>query len=104
MTMPNSQLGRMVLEAVADDYEELEMIISEIVKWTGGEIDATDKNQIELSLMRCIADKDIEAYEYSEKSCRFVPTPSDPQTLHSLWFYITEQGKERLRILEEEDM
>jgi hypothetical protein len=103
MITNNHELGRMVLEAVANDYEELEMIISEIVDWTGSGNDAPDRNQIELALLMSITNRDVEAYEYSEKSCRFIPTPADPQKLHTLWFYITEQGKERLRRLEEED-
>jgi len=103
MTRNNDELGRMVLEAVADDYEELEMIFNQIVKWAGSDNDAPDRNQIEFALMMSVTKKDVEAYEYSEKSCRFIPTPADPQKLHTLWFYITEQGKERLREWEEVD-
>jgi hypothetical protein len=103
MTNNHDELGRMVLEAVANDYEELEMIVSEIVKWAGSINDAPNRNQIEYALMVSIADKDVEAYEYSEKSCRYIPTSADSQTLHTLWFYITEQGKERLQRLEDEE-
>jgi len=103
MTNNYDKLYCMILLSVADDYEELEMIISEIVKRAGSGNDAPDRNQIEHALIVSIADKDVEAYEYSEKYCRFISALADPQNLHTLWFYITEQGKERLRGLEEED-
>ncbi len=103
MITNNDELGRMVLEAVANDYEELEMIVSEIVDWTGGGNDVPDRKQIEHTLMVSIADKDVNAYEPSETSGQLIPTLADPQRLHTLWFYITEQGKERLLRLEEED-
>jgi hypothetical protein len=32
--MSNDELRRILSQAVADDYEELEMIFNEIVKWT----------------------------------------------------------------------
>ena len=96
MKRTSDEVVRMVLEAVANDYEELEMIMSEIAKWTGSVNDVPDRNRIEHALMASILNKDVKAYEYSEKSCRFIPTTPDHQTLHTLWFYITAQGKERL--------
>ncbi|MFZ0743792.1 MAG: hypothetical protein WAM85_05265 [Terracidiphilus sp.] len=99
--MSNDELRRTVLQAVADDYEELEMIISEIVKWTTADGSGTpDRSQIEHTLMASITDKDVQAYLPSEPSGQLVPAMADPQNLHTLWFYITEQGKERLQGLE----
>lgn len=99
--MNNDELGRMVLEAVANDYEELEMIISEVVKWTTADGSGTpDRSQIEHALIASITDKDVQAYRPSEPSAQLVPAMADPQNLHTLWFYITEQGKEKLRTLE----
>jgi hypothetical protein len=99
--MSNDELRRTVLQAVADDYEELEMIISEIVKWTSrGGNDTPDRSQIEHALMASITDKDVQAYQPSEPSGQLIPAMADPQNLHTLWFYITEQGKERLQTLE----
>lgn len=45
--MNDDELQRMVLQAVADDYEELEMIISEIVKWTTADGSGTPDRRIE---------------------------------------------------------
>ena len=99
--MNNDELRRLVLQAVADDYEELEMIVSEIVKWTSRSgSDTPDKGQIAHALMASITDKDVQAYRPSEPSAQLIPAMAEPQNLQSLWFYITEQGKERLRTLE----
>jgi hypothetical protein len=103
VTRNNDELGRMVLEAVADDYEELEMIVHDIAKCMSKVEDAPDKRQIELALMKSIADKDVKAYEVSETSGQLISTHADPQRIHTLWFYITEQGKESLRRLEDEE-
>jgi hypothetical protein len=51
VTRNNDELGRMVLEAVADDYEKLEMIVHDIARWMSKVKDAPGKRQIELALM-----------------------------------------------------
>lgn len=101
MTKNAVELGRMVLQAVANDYEELEMITNEIRKSTSvSDDDPPDRDQIEHALTVSISEKDVKAYRVSEASGQLVPVSTDPQELRTLWFYITEQGKERLRRLE----
>ena len=103
MTNDTDELSRLVLQAVADDFEEIEMIVHDVTKWLGGVDDSTYRRQIEHALMKCIADKNVKAYETSDELQQFVATRADLQTISEHWFYITEQGKEQLRRLEEID-
>ncbi|MGA3047501.1 MAG: molybdenum cofactor biosynthesis protein MoaE [Terracidiphilus sp.] len=96
MTGRPNDLGGMVLDAVADDYEEFNMVVSQIAEWTKNSASNPAIDQIELALMNSIADRDIQAYEYSESSCRYLAVEADPASIRTRWFYITEQGKRRL--------
>ncbi|MGA3370133.1 MAG: hypothetical protein ABSC48_00055 [Terracidiphilus sp.] len=104
MTIYNDELERMVVEAVADDYEEFATIVQCIARCMSKVHDAPDENEIEQSLMKSIADSDVIAYEESEELHRLIATEANPQNIRTLWFYITKQGKERLRRLEEEEI
>jgi ribonuclease HI len=103
MTNDTEELSRLVLQAVADDFEEIEMIVHDVTKWLGGVDDSTYRRQIEHALMKCIADKNVKAYETSDELQQFVATQADLQKINDHWFYITEQGKEQLRRLDEID-
>jgi hypothetical protein len=52
--------------------------------------------------MKTISNDDVRAYEPREGHRQLVATQADPQKIHSLWFYITEQGIARMQKLEEE--
>jgi hypothetical protein len=100
MTNPLHDLDYLILQAVADDFEEFEMIVNEIAKWT--KKTAPDADQVQQALMRATAEGVIKAYEPREGHRQLVATEADPQKIHSLWFYITEQGRLRMQKLEEE--
>jgi hypothetical protein len=102
MTNTPDNLDYLVLRAVADDFEEFEMIVNEIIKWTSNNKTVPDVDRIQQALMRAIAAGNIMAYEPREDLRQFVATEPDPQKINSLWFYITEQGKLRMQKLEEE--
>jgi hypothetical protein len=96
MTNSHDVLKRMILIAVADDYEDFEMIVNEIADWTRNDNDAPDISQIEHELIKSIEDKDIKAYEPSETTNQLRAVHADPQKIRTLWFYITEKGLTRL--------
>jgi len=64
--------------------------------------DVPYKKLIEQALTKTIADKDVKAYVTSDELQQFIATQADPEKIDLYWFYITEQGKLRLRRLEEE--
>ena len=96
------KLECLVLQSVAVDYETFEMILSEIAKWTNMDATALNVDQIRDSLMKAIERENIKAYEYNEESRQFITTDADRKAIHSLWFYITEQGKKQMQKLEQE--
>jgi hypothetical protein len=53
----------MVAEACANDYEDFNMIVSEVTRWTKSEFKAPDIGEIENALMSAIADNEVVAYE-----------------------------------------
>ncbi len=98
-----SETNRLVMEACADDYEEFSMIVSEIAKWTNGTPHAPSVSQIEHALLQSIADNDISAFEVYENRLRLTVTRPDHESISTLWFYVTEQGKERLKETDAEE-
>ena len=86
----------MVLDAVADDYEDFDMVVAEVSKWMSNSAQTPDAAQVAQALMESIAENDVQAFEYAEGSSRYVPVEAKLETIRDRWFYITEQGKRRL--------
>jgi hypothetical protein len=101
MTNTLDDLDCLVLQAVANDFEEFEMIVNEITKWTSGKT-TPDVDRIQQALLNAVASGLVKAYEPREGDHHLVATEADPRKLHSLWFYITEEGILRMQKLEEE--
>jgi hypothetical protein len=99
MTNALDDLDYLVLQAVADDFEEFEMIVNEITKWTSNKT-TLDIDRIQQALMKATAAGLVKAYE--SRDHQLVATEADPQKIHSLWFYVTAEGKLRMQKLEEE--
>jgi hypothetical protein len=101
--LPDDELCRLVVHACADDYEDFDMIVSEVTKWTKGDFKTPCISEIENALLKCIADGEVIGYEYSEKLHQFVAAEAKFQSNRTLWFYITEQSKMRFKQLEAEE-
>jgi molybdopterin synthase catalytic subunit len=86
----------MVLDAVADDYEDFDMVVAEVSKWMGNSARTPDAAQVAQALMESIAEKDVQAFEYAESSSRYILVEAKLETIRDRWFYITEQGKRKL--------
>jgi hypothetical protein len=82
MTNNTNQLEYLVLQAVANDFEDFETIVSEIGKWTTGGEPGPDASQIEHALMMAIADENAKAYQTREGHGQLVATKADPQNIH----------------------
>jgi hypothetical protein len=88
-----SETNRLVMEACANDYEEFSMMVSDIGKWTKGESNAPTIGELEEALVQSIANKDIDAFEEQEDGLRLTTLPPNHETIGTIWFYATEQGK-----------
>jgi len=97
MTGQNDDLKFMVLEAVSNDFEEFETVVKEIQSWTPPNAQVPREESIESAIMGAIADGDIEAYMASSAAAGLFPAVISPETVRSLWFYVTKRRKERVR-------
>ncbi|MEP7362142.1 MAG: hypothetical protein ABI972_02720 [Acidobacteriota bacterium] len=94
-----THLTLLVLNAIADDYEDLEIILVDAGKWAERDrIDFTEGGVRE-SLVELIQAGLARAYEYSQAAQRFevVPIASGPQVKEDHWFLITAEGKKLLQ-------
>jgi hypothetical protein len=98
-SLPDTELDRLVVQGCANDYEDFDMIVSEVHKWTKSEFNVPEISKIENALMKAIATNDVIAYEYNEPA-RLTPAHVDPQNISTIMFYATEHGREKLRKLE----
>lgn len=94
------ELNQMVLDAVANDYERFDMVVSQIAGWTNNSVGASEAGQIECALLKTIVDGDVQAYEYSESSGSYLAVEAHSVNIPTCWFYITDQGKKRLLVSE----
>ena len=88
MSVDEAEFQRMVLDAVSDDFEDFEMVASEVAKWSGIAVNEEHTNRIERVLMSLLADKRIAAYAPSGAQNLMIPTEANGQNIKSLWFYI----------------
>jgi hypothetical protein len=88
-----SEVIRLVMEACANDYEEFNMIVSEVGRSTKGDPNAPTISQIEEALVQSIANKDIEAFEVHDCELHLTTVQPDHKIISEFWFYVTEQGK-----------
>jgi hypothetical protein len=88
-----SEVNRLVMEACANSYEEFNMIVSEVGRWTNGDPNAPTMRQIEEALVQSIANKEIQAFEVHDCERHLTTVQPDHETISDLWFYVTEQGK-----------
>jgi hypothetical protein len=97
MACQKDDLKFMVLEAVSNDFEEFETIVKDVQSWTSPNTEVPSEELIESAIMGAVADGDIEAHMLSAAPAELVPATVSPETVRSLWFYVTERGKERVR-------
>jgi len=88
MSVDETEFQRMVLDAVSNDFEDFEMVASEVAKWSGTAVNEGHTNRIERVLMRLLADKRIAAYAPLGTQDLMIPTEADSQNIRTLWFYI----------------
>jgi molybdopterin synthase catalytic subunit len=90
------EIRERILDAVANDYEEFDMVVAEVSKRKNNVAELPDAAQIEQALIELIAEKDVQAFEFIEGSSRYVPVEAKLETIRDRWFYVTEQGKRKL--------
>lgn len=95
MGMASDELLLMILESVANDYEQLDQIADQIAAWTGTPPNRLDIDKIRATLADAIECGYIAAYELNSTGPRAVRVAVDPQAFDKHWFLITDLGKAR---------
>jgi hypothetical protein len=98
MTGSSHELDRVVLEAVSEDYQSFESIVSKLSQFA--DIVVAD---IERTLLSCIADNLVAAYLIHADPPYATEVGASSETIRRYWFCITEQGREYIgRLIEKQ--
>jgi hypothetical protein len=87
------ELDRVVLEAVSDDYQSFEAVISKLSQTNGGNADVYD---IEGALLRSIANDFVTAYLLHADPPYATEVRADSDNIRRYWFCITRKGSDYL--------
>lgn len=88
-------LDRVVLEAVSEDYQSFESLVSKLSQSK----DAYGVPEIERMLLSAISDHLVSAYLIHADPPYATEVGADPETVRRYWYCITEEGREYLRQL-----
>jgi hypothetical protein len=98
MKKPSQEPDRELLEAVSDDYQSFESVVSKVSCSKHTICAASD---IERSLLTSIANNLVRAYLIHADPPYATAVGANSDTVQRYWFWITEQGREYLRGLVE---
>lgn len=83
-----------VLRAIADDYEEIESIVSDLRTWYPDR--QFQKVDLAIALQQLIETGMASAYELSAKTGAATVVRFDHARLNELYFYASEEGKKKV--------
>ena len=88
------ELDRVVLEAVSDDYQSFESLVSKLSRSQGPHYRAVE---IERMLLSAIANHLVSAYLIHADPPYATEVGANAETIRRYWFCITEEGRDFLR-------
>jgi len=94
MKARSRELDRVLLEAVSEDYQSFESVVSKLSQ--ANQV-AYGVPEVERMLLSSIADHLVAAYLIHADPPYATEVGVDPDTIRRYWFCITEQGREYLR-------
>lgn len=93
MTESSHELDRVVLEAVSDDYQSFESVVSKLSQSNSAYEKVTD---IERVLLSSIANKLVAAYLLHADPPYATEVGADSDNIRRYWFCITDEGRKYL--------
>jgi len=90
------ELDRVVLEAVSEDYQSFEALVSKLSQSKNAQCGVSD---IESTLLGALANHLVSAYLLHADPPYLTEVGASPETIQRYWFAITEEGREYLRDL-----
>ena len=91
--MKVSLLDLHCLNAVADDLETADSILEDVRRSSHGKVDPAD---VAACLAEVVRDGMAEACVFDQATAAYVPATSAVQDFDSLWFRITDRGRQHL--------
>lgn len=98
MRVKPHELDRVVLEAVSEDYQSFESVVS---KLSSPDRDIVPISEIEHSLLRSIANNLVVAYMIHADPPYATAVGANLDNVRRYWFWITDEGIEYLHRLRE---
>lgn len=102
MKNPNQIVKECVIRAVSDDYEEFQRVLTDVTAWAAERGIVVDRGGVLSALEDAIAEGYARAYVLSGTAPYSTPVQYSAARLGDLWFYVTPQGKQLARELQEE--
>jgi hypothetical protein len=90
----------MTLDAIADDFENFEMILNEVRRWSSEELDAAPSEQeVAMALISLVEDGLAQAYSFDpgSNSWKVIPISLSVLSDPSNYFLVTAKGKQELK-------
>jgi hypothetical protein len=82
-----------ILDAVADDYEDLETVVGEAERQASAAGSRASREGVVQGLEDLVSQGYVQCYSFSRSSGKFEPHPFTRALAQDLWFYVTPQGK-----------
>ena len=89
-------LKESAMRAIADDYEDFNMVCAEVSKWAKQRSLIVQRQEIAKALQRVIDEGYADAFMYSTELQRFEVTTFPAGEFGGLWFYLSAKGKRLL--------
>lgn len=86
-------IGDQVIRATSDDYEDFEMVVTEVSRWAIEHGTTANRQTIFEKLCEVITEGYVGSYLYSHESAKFESVGCLLEDLDELWFYVTAKGK-----------
>ena len=91
----------LVLNSVADDYEDFRIILDEVTYWGSQRGIQLTRDEVEMALLDLLSTGHVQAYELSSVPPHSTPVSFTAERARDLYYYLTPTGRKILRNLVE---
>ena len=100
MTVTARELDRIVLQALSEDCESFDSVVSKLSRLGSFICGVCDVDKVERSLLTSVGNKFVEAYLIHADPPYATAVTVEAGTVSRYWYCITEEGKKYLRSLQ----
>ena len=93
-----ASVREMTLDAIANDFENFEMILHEVRQWSSEELGAAaSESEVAMALVSLVEDGLAQAYSMSSGRAEVIPISLSGLTDPLNYFLVTAKGKQELK-------